>query len=309
MTPSKIEFWRRLRVEAPEFAFDAVVLADARTAALEPSPWPGDVVLRPEFSTDTGSALIRRSGHPLPAEEIAALGPGRVLAHRWVPGVAHFLNGVVVHGEFVPADLWRCLTIDLGPRDLLTSVINEDPTSMAGKRLIEAARHLTGRLSVPDGPICLELVLTDDSVRVVKTALRVAGAPLPWLAEQVGGHTQHTLLALGARAPGTRPAETEGFIADYALAAHRSGTLVEIIGLDLIRGLPSYAGDLSLPVIGTRIERTVGEGGAGAVLLRHHDADVLSEDVAELQRLNRAGVFRVSRDSGEPEGMERFVER
>ncbi|MGW3074946.1 MULTISPECIES: hypothetical protein [unclassified Kitasatospora] len=286
MTNSKVVQHETVRNVDEQLAFETVCFSDPQALDRYLKDTAGSLkVLRPEFSTDTGSAFFTGPDRPLPAAELGGLWRegGRAVVHDHVPGTPYFANGVVVDGQLCLTDTWRCYTMDDGPRSLLTSVVNVLPDAPEVKLLRDRLQPLAAATADGDGPVCFEVVLGDDQVKVVKFAHRVAGAPLPDLCAFVGIAGQ-----------AGRTAETpDGFVADYAFKVRRRGTLRGFTGLDEVRRLPSYRQDLFMPALGDPVEPTVDEGAGAIVLLRHADEDVLLRDLAFLQELNRSGVFVV----------------
>lgn len=286
MMHSKVVQHETIRHADPALAFEAVVFSDPQALVRYLNEQSTIKVLRPEFSGNTGSALFARPGAPISFEELAGLWRegGRVLVHEFVPGTPYFANGVVLNGELRLTDSWRCFTLDEGPRSLLTSVVNVLPGSAEVKLMESALQAVVTERGVRGGPVCFEVVLSGEQVKVVKFAYRAAGEPLPTLCSVIGISGQD----------GESADEPNGFVADYAFLVRRGGTLLGFSGLDEVRALPSYAGDLFIPTVGGPIARTVGEGGGAAVLLQHVDEAILLSDVEYLQERNRAGVFVVA---------------
>jgi hypothetical protein len=296
-TLSKIRQHETVTAADPDLAFDLYVLTGpAELTAHLTARRDRTVVLRPEISDDTGSAVLVRPGAALPEPEIQGLWDrgGRIVAHDHVPGTPCFVNGVVLDGTLHLTDVWRCFSLEEGPRSLLTSVVNVAPGSPRERELAHRLAPVTKGAGLTEGPVTFEVVTgADGTVKVVKFAARAAGHPLPHLCSLLGLPDQAAVLAGGPQALADRP-EAPGFVADYAFVARESGRLVRIEGLDEIRALRSYAGDIFLPTPGETITSTTGEGGAGAILLRHQDEQVLLADVEFCQRRNRAGVFSVT---------------
>ncbi|MFD4658712.1 hypothetical protein ACFWP2_24130 [Kitasatospora sp. NPDC058444] len=286
MTNSKVVQHETVRNIDPQLAFETTCFSDRQALDRYLADAAGSLkVLRPEFSADTGSALFTGPDRPLPDDELDGLWRegGRVVVHDHVPGTPYFANGVMVDGRLCLTDTWRCYTMDVGPRSLLTSVVNVLPDSAEVRLLRDRLQPLAAATTDGDGPVCFEVVLGGDQVKVVKFAHRVAGAPLPDLCAHVGIAGQS---GQDAQAP-------DGFVADYAFKVRRGGTLREITRLDEVRRLASYREDLFMPALGGPVERTVDEGAGAIVLLRHADESVLLRDIAFLQELNRSGVFVV----------------
>ncbi|WP_329379729.1 hypothetical protein OG625_13520 [Streptomyces sp. NBC_01351] len=287
MSDSKVVQYETVLAAAPELAFDTAVFSSpAHLERYLAGQSAATTVLRPEFTANTGSALFSRPGRPVPQEELAGLwrAGGRVLVHAYVPGTPYFANGVVVDGELRLTDTWRCHSLEEGPRSLLTAVVNALPGSAEVRLLEQALQVLVTGAGVRSGPVCFEAVLSGNGVKVVKYARRIAGEPLPRLCSLLGIDGQS----------GDAAQEPDGFVADYAFIVRRGGTLTGFSGLDEVRRLTSYSGDLFMPAPGDTVARTVGEGGGAAVLLRHADQAVLLADLEYLQERNRAGVFVVA---------------
>ncbi|MFB7505316.1 hypothetical protein [Streptomyces broussonetiae] len=294
---SKIRQHEAIAAADPDLAFDLHVLSGpAELAAHLAARRDRTVVLRPEISDDTGSAVLVRPGAALPEPEIRRLWErgGRIVAHDHVPGTPCFVNGVVLDGTLRLTDVWRCFSLEEGPRSLLTSVVNLAPGSARERELARRLAPVINSAGLTEGPVTFEAVTdADGTVKVVKFAARAAGHPLPHLCSLLGLPDQAAALAGGPQTLADRP-QAPGFVADYAFVARVGGRLVRFEGLDEIRALPSYAGDIFLPTPGETITVTTGEGGAGAILLRHRDEEVLLADVEFCQRRNRAGVFSVT---------------
>jgi hypothetical protein len=219
-----------------------------------------------------------------------------VVAHDHVPGTPCFVNGVVFDGELFLTDTWRCFSLEEGPRSLLTSVVNLAPGAPLERELARRLAAVVRQVGLASGPVTFEVVCGEDAtVKVVKFAAREAGQPLPRLCGLLGLPDQAAALAGGPGLLAGRPADP-GFVADYAFVAREAGRLVRIEGLDEIRALPSYAGDIFLPTPGATITPTAGEGGAAAILFRHQDEQVLLADVEFCQKRNQEGVFSVTAD-------------
>lgn len=283
----------------PELAFDLHILAgQADLTAHLAARRDRTVVLRPEISDDTGSAVLVRPGAALPEPEIQGLWGrgGRIIAHDHMLGTPCFVNGVVLGGTLHLTDVWRCFSLEEGPRSLLTSVVNLAPGSIRERELAHLLAPVVKGIGLTSGPVTFEAVTgADGTVKVVKFAARAAGHPLPHLCTLLGLPDQAAALADGPRVLADRPT-APGFVADYAFVAREGGRLVGIEGLAEIRALRSYAGDIFLPTPGEMIVPTTGEGGAGTILLRHQNEEVLLTDVAFCQSRNREGVFSVTAD-------------
>ncbi|MYU15707.1 hypothetical protein GTZ78_34785 [Streptomyces sp. SID8361] len=302
---SKIRQHEAVAAADPDLAFDLHVLTGpAELTAHLAARRDRTVVLRPEVSDDTGSAVLVRPGAAPPEPEIRRLWDrgGRIVAHDHVPGTPCFVNGVVLDGVLHLTDVWRCFSLEEGPRSLLTSVVNLAPGSPRERELAHRLSPVVKGVGLASGPVTFEAV-TDagGTVKVVKFAARAAGHPLPHLCSLLGLPDQAAALAGGSRALAGRPTEP-GFVADYAFVAREGGRLVRIEGLDEIRALRSYAGDIFLPTPGETITPTTGEGGAGAILLRNQDEEILLADVEFCQQRNREGVFAVAADARRPLG-------
>ncbi|MCX4390130.1 hypothetical protein OG777_24860 [Micromonospora peucetia] len=302
---SKVRQHEAIAAVDPELAFDLHVLASpAELTAHLAARRDRTVVLRPEISDDTGSAVLVRPGVAPPEPEIRRLwdGGGRIVAHDHVPGTPCFVNGVVLDGVLHLTDVWRCFLLEEAHRSLLTSVVNLAPGSPRERDLAHRLSSVVKGIGLASGPVTFEVVMgADRTLKLVKFAARTAGHPLPHLCALLGLPDQAAALAGGPRALAGRPIEP-GFVADYAFVAREGGRLVRIEGLDEIRALRSYAGDIFLPTPGESITATTGEGGAGAILLRHKDEEVLLADVEFCQNRNREGVFSVTADAQRPLG-------
>ncbi|OPF83748.1 hypothetical protein VT50_0202830 [Streptomyces antioxidans] len=302
---SKIRQHEAVAAADPDLAFDLHVLTGpAELTAHLAARRDRTVVLRPEISDDTGSAVLVRPGAAPPEPELRRLWDrgGRIVAHDHVPGTPCFVNGVVLDGVLHLTDVWRCFSLEEPPRSLLTSVVNLAPGSPQERELAHRLSPVVKGVGLVSGPVTFEAVTgAGGTVKVVKFAARTAGHPLPHLCSLLGLPDQAAALAGGSRALAGRPAEP-GFVADYAFIAREGGRLVSIEGLDEVRALRSYAGDIFLPTPGDTITATTGEGGAGAILLRNQDEEILLADVEFCQQRNREGVFAVAADAGQPLG-------
>jgi hypothetical protein len=113
----------------------------------------GRLVLLPEFGAGTGSAVLSTPGLPPPADLLDGLRRGgRVLAHRWVDGVPHHANGVVVAGELLLTDCWEWSVLEDGNRVRLTSVVNLWPGSAAFRLLAERLQAFLTVAGIAWGP-------------------------------------------------------------------------------------------------------------------------------------------------------------
>jgi hypothetical protein len=284
MTNSKVVQYQTVRAADPDLAFATTVLT-SRSALDRYLAGQGETVkvLRPEFSGDTGSALFSRPDLPVPPEDLAGLwrDGGRVIAHDFFLGSPYFANGVIVGGQLRLTDTWRCFSLDEGPRSLLTSVINVLPDAPEARLLERRLQLVVSTSGVTGGPVCFEVVLNDEQVKVVKVAFREAGEPLPKLCRLIGVDGQR----------GDRAGAPNGFVADYSFTVRRGGTLVGFNGLDTVRRLASYRADLRMPALGDTLTPTVGETETTQVLLRHSDEATLLGDIDRLQDLNRSDLY------------------
>jgi hypothetical protein len=302
---SKIRQHEAVAAADPELAFDLQVFADPADLTAHLAARRGrTVVLRPEISDDTGSAVLARPAAAQPELGIRRLWDrgGRIVAHDHVPGTPYFVKGVVLDGVLHLTDVWRCFSLEEGPRSLLTSVVNLAPGSPRERDLALRLSPVAKRIGLTSGPVTFEAIIgAGRTVKVVKFAARAAGHPLPHLCSLLGLPDQAAVLAGGIEALAARPSEP-GFVADYAFVAREARQLARIEGLDEIRALRSYAGDIFLPTPGETITPTTGEGGAGAILLRHHNEEILLADVERCQKRNRQGVFSVVAEAPQPLG-------
>ena len=240
---SKVVQHEIVRAADPGLAFETAVFCRPADLKRYLDGQSGTKVLRPEYSANTGSALFARPGRPVPRADLAMLwrGGDRVVVHDFVPGTPFFANGVVVGGELRLTDTWRCFGLEEGPRWLLTSVVNVLPGSPEVATLQKALQALVAEGGVRSGPACFEAVLGGGQIKVVKFAYRLAGQPLPRLCGLLGVCGQS----------GQAAEEPDGFVADYAFIVQRGGVLESLRGLDEVRALTSYAGDLFLPALAT----------------------------------------------------------
>ncbi|MFF9028687.1 hypothetical protein [Streptomyces iakyrus] len=254
------------------------------------------VVVRPDISAETGSALYHRPGAPLGEEVTAHLwnrAGDRVVAHPFVPGTPHFANGVVHQGHLVLTDCWRCFTLEEGPRTLLTSVINLSPANPLLTRLTAGLEPLVKAAGMDDGPVHFELVVGKDTLKVIKWAARPGGSPLPELCSLLGVPGQAGALTTG-RPVALADAGDIGFVSDYSFIVRTHGRLVEITGLSDLLGRPSYVAPERIPEPGVRLTPSVNEDPVMTLWLRHEDEATLLADIDHYQQRNREGVFVLS---------------
>ncbi|MFZ3475028.1 hypothetical protein ACODT3_00850 [Streptomyces sp. 4.24] len=278
-------------------ALDLTVLDTPAALAAHLADATGTVVVRPEFSAEIGSALFHRPGAPLTESARAHLwqrAGDSVVAHALVPGTPYFANGVVHEGRLVLTDCWRCFTLDEGPRTLLTSVVNPSPDDPLLSRLTDGLAPVVKAAGITDGPVHFELVVGEDTLKVVKWAARPAGSPLPELCALLGVPGQAGALATG-RPVALADAGDIGCVADYSFIVRAHGTLAEVTGLDELLGRPSYAGPERIPEPGDPVTPSVNENPVLTLWLRHHDRATLLADIDHYQSRNREGVFLLAR--------------
>lgn len=262
----------------------------------------GRLVLRPEFSAGAGSAVLSTPGRPAPAGLLAGLrGQGRVLAHRWVDGVPHFANGVVVAGELLLTDCWECSVLEDGNRVRLTSVLNLWPGSAIFGLLAERLQAFVTVAGIAWGPVHLEAVLAaDGTVRLVKCAPRAAGEPLSTLCAELGTVDQTAALRAASPADAVRAGRhpSPGYAADYSFHAGRSGRLAAVRDLDGLLARLSYAATLAMPAPGDHVDADAGELPGATLLLRSDDEATIRADIAYYQARNAEGIFLLEAGPG-----------
>lgn len=279
----------------PGLAFEAVAFARASDVPDAPER---SLVVRPRRSASSkGSALvIGPERRPSPAERAYLERCGPLHGHVHEPGQPIFVNGVVAGGRLALADVWRCILMPIGCRDILASVVNL-PRAALPEGLTARLARLARALGILAGPVHFELVLTENGeARLVKAAPRLATEPLPALC-RLGGQPGQRALFERARADGFEAAlphtpEPEGFAADYSFVVDREGVLVDLPDLPEIRRLPSYRFLYQEPALGTRAAPTFDGYSYGAtVFLAHAALEVLEADIARLDAINRRGAF------------------
>ncbi|WP_349369143.1 hypothetical protein [Salinarimonas sp.] len=286
-----------VRKVEPDLAFEAVDQARAEDV---PSAPERTLVVRPRLSASSkGSALVIGPDRPpSPAERAYLARCGALHAHVHEPGQPIFVNGVVSGGRLALADVWRCILMPIGCRDILASVVNL-PRAALPADLTERLGRLARALGILAGPVHFELVLTQaGGARLVKAAPRLATEPLPALC-RLGGQPGQRALFERARAHGFETAlpdtpEPEGFVADYSFVVDEEGVLLDLPDLPEIRRLPTYRYLYQEPALGARAAPTFDGYSYGAtVFLAHAALEVLEADIARLDAINRRGAFVV----------------
>jgi hypothetical protein len=287
---SKVEQLRLVHSADPRAAFSAKVFGSPTALASHLREVDHTVVLRPEFSTDSGSALLHRPDVPMSAADLRGLWSGveRVVAHEWVPGEPYFVNGVVVNGGVLITDGWRCFELDEDSRSLLTSVLNVAPDAGVLAEAQPVLDAVVAAAELRHGPVHFELIrVTGGGMKVVKFAPRVAGEPLASLCRMLGIPGQVGTVAV----PAPPPAPT-GFVADYSFVARVAGRLACIDRLREIRSRPCYRRDLRMPSPGDWLARSEsGERPAATILLQGPDEAAMLADISYYQARNADGIF------------------
>lgn len=286
-----------IRATDPSLAFEGWHVRDVSDL---PSAITGPAVLRPVYSSSSkGSALIIAHDRIPDSDDLQQLRAsiGGCQIHRYLPGRPIFVNGVMSGGVFSLADCWRCLVMPRGCRDILVSVVNL-PRARLPEALNERLARIAMALGLDAGPLHFELVETEHGPKCVKCAPRLATEPLPGLCRLAGIGGQTALfeagLACAFRDPLPDAAEPDVFVADYSFVADSDGILLGMAGGDAIRDLPSFDHTALAPPIGRTIKATRDGYSYGATFfLKHRDEAVIDADIALLDRMNRAGPFRI----------------
>jgi hypothetical protein len=297
-----VEQHRAVRSACPDAAFSIRAFRSAGELSDYLGAAGRAVVLRPEFSAGSGSAVIFRPGDPLTPAELGALwdGAGRVVAHDWVEGNPYFINGIVRSGRFMITDAWRCFSLAERHRVMLTSVLSTSARCATSGDASSMLSAVAATADLPDGPLHCELVQASaGGMKVVKLAPRTAGEPLPSLCRLLGLPGQAGAAAAGSvgELAALLAIEPTGFVADYSFLARSPGRLIRIRRLAELRTRPTYSGDLRMPRAGTYLSQSAsGELPAATILLRGHSEAQMLADIDYYQARNAEGIFVVSRE-------------
>ncbi len=155
------------------------------------------LVVRPDRSAGSrGSAVmlgLGRETDKIARKVLKDIG-GPFLMHRFEPGEAFFVNGVMSGGRLHLADIWRCFSFVVGCRPVLISVINMDACDLPAE-LPDQLERLAQNIGLRNGPVHFELLHTAKGVRLMKCAARLATDPLPALSRLRRAEGQVDLLA------------------------------------------------------------------------------------------------------------------
>lgn len=277
---------------APDLAFDG-----RQVASLDRLP-PDDGrawVVRPALSPSSRGSAVLLGGQWATASQVAALlddAPGPFQIHVHEPGYPVFINGVLDAGEFHVTDAWRCHTLDLEGRRLLTAV-NSLPSAVLPARLVPQLAALANGLGMLHGPLHAEVVITSTGARLVKLSPRLASTPLPQLCRLGGWPAQEDCWKQWPQALGQGPTQGAA-VADYSFVITRAGRVKAFLFDREVRSLESFSHYFVAPPVGKVVAMTTDGTTYGCtVFLRNHCLEKLTEEIAMLQSLNLTDAFEI----------------
>ncbi|MCK6499924.1 MAG: ATP-grasp domain-containing protein [Nitrospira sp.] len=213
-------------------------------------------------------------------------------------GTEYIVNSVSLGGEHRIAELFRCQKVRRHDR-ILSAVEQLVPiASIEEVRVCEYALSVLNALGVREGPCHQELVFTERGACLVELAARMQGAVDPGALAVCTG-TSHPHLTVEAIAEPERFLRRPVFpppplrrLARVIFLTRNQGTIVEIPGLRILEGLPSYFSHALAVGIGSEVAPTRDFVSApGFVHLIHDSAKQLSDDYGMIRELEEKQLF------------------
>ena len=274
---------------APDLAFDGRQLASlSQLPADDGRGW----VVRPALSPRSRGCAVLLWGQGISDAQAAALlreSPGPFQIHVHEDGYPVFINGVFQAGRFEVSDVWRCHTLDMDGRRILTAVTSLTP-DLLPPGLVQRLAEVAGAMGMLRGPLHIEAVVNGSTARLVKLSPRLASTPLPQLCRLGGWPDQRDCWLQKAERREARQQDVA--VADYSFLITRAGRIKAFRFDREVRRLESFSHYFAEPPLGQHVAMTTDGTTYGCtVFLRSHDLKALNNDIATLQALNLEGAF------------------
>ncbi|UAA38020.1 hypothetical protein KIH87_15180 [Paraneptunicella aestuarii] len=294
-----------LQKNAPELAFrDFQVVNSEQELNQLVANLPDNemLVVRPNRSSDDGSACFVERGDSVPARILDYLNTAEqhsCIVHRLIPGDAYFINGFKTRDGHIQYDTWRCIYRIAKPFGYLHSVLEtrfEDQKHAAVKAHIE---KLLNAIGLESGPFHLEVILGDNSFKVIKAATRLAGAPFIYFYEKRGGISQlasclQAVSDSAAEEQQKAAQETIKYSTDFSFYPPQNGTLNQLRFQQDLESLASFDGYLDFPEAGQKLEAKGGEVSPLTISLSNFDINCLEKDIEQCIEFQSQGVFELA---------------
>ncbi|CAM3504678.1 hypothetical protein XNC1_0244 [Xenorhabdus nematophila ATCC 19061] len=281
-----------IKTLAPELVFNG---RSVNTLTELPRKVVKPMVIRPAFSPQSkGSALIvGGNDRPSMDDVIQQLrhysGPFQL--HDYEEGQPLFINGILSIGTLIISDMWRCITLPIGYRDILTAVINLSEKALP-EGLPQQLAELAIGMGMLAGPLHIELVLTADGPKIVKLTPRLASSPLPDLCHFGGWQSQQQLWQ--TKSCNIQHKSLIGYVADYSFIFLQAGRVKQFFFEKEIKALSSFSYYFMSPKIGQDVQMTIDGDTYGCTLfLRNNSLEILESEIAYLTTLNLKGAFHI----------------
>lgn len=268
--------------------------------------WP--VVLKPLDSAGGDGVTVCRNWNEIDAAMgdlvggMNALGrPNRKLAvQEYLQGQEYVVNAVARGGHRVISEIWRIhknvtsaghSIYDYG--ELLDGV-GPDQTALSSYVL-----DVAEALSIDEGAIHAEIMLTECGPVLIEIAVRLAGAISHTTTQRALGHSHASLLVRSITDPegfgslpqtGYRRASAAAFV---SLINRQAGVVRAVPGQSRLANLPSFVEAIGLVREGDRIAPTESLfSGGGLIYLCHDDPEQLLRDRATLRSFEGDGFYQ-----------------
>lgn len=226
-----------------------------------------------------------------------------VLVQEFLEGTQYIVNTVSAEGRHLVAEVYAERIDRPAGEPVLRHIITRTALDEAEQELVDYVRSCLDALGVREGPAHTEVMLTARGPRLVEVNSRLMGPHLSADAYHVAyGYSSAHLVAERLLRPADfahrfdLPYGPVGSLAKVYLRAHRSGTLVALDGLRLMRRLPGFHSVVRMPVPGDTIRHGhLTTGGCGVAFFVHEDQELLEHSLGILHDLEDTGaLYRVT---------------
>merc|ERR1711879_524855 len=188
--------------------------------------------------------------------------------------------------------------------------------SKEAQELIPYVRGVLDALGIKNGPTHGEVMMTQRGPCLVEMNCRAHGGDGAWYRramELTGGFTQvHCSIdafmdeQAFSKMPEVPPSPYKAVGQNVMLVSFAEGTVKSTPGYDQIKAMASFVSLETGVVPGSKMERTVDIfTSVGSVILMHHDADILKQDIATIRQMEiECGLFEFEPEAirlGRPE--------
>jgi hypothetical protein len=263
------------------------------------------IVIRPNRSSDDGSACFVERGDSIPQiildylNDLSTTQQHRCIVHTFIPGDAYFINGFKSRDGRVQFDAWRCFYRIAKPFGYLHSILETQFDVQKHAVVTANIERFLNTVNLQSGPFHLEVILGENSFKVIKAATRLAGAPFVYFYEKRGGASQLTscLQAISGSTAAEQQQvaqETLRYSTDFSFYPTQNGTLSQLRFQQNLESLDSFDGYLATPVIGQKLEANGGEVSPLTISLSNFDIIRLQKDIEHCIELQSQGLFELA---------------